>query len=53
MLLLCVVRPTLEYGSEIWHCNKSQANASESIILGGAKKILLEHVMTLLGETWV
>ena len=32
--------PTLEYGSEIWDCNESKANALESIILGGAKKIL-------------
>ena len=34
-LLLSVVRHSLEYGSEIWGCNKL-----ESIILGGAKKIL-------------
>ena len=40
LLLLSVVRPSLEYGSEIWDCNKSQARALESIILGGAKKIL-------------
>ena len=38
--MLSVVRPSLEYGSEIWDCNKSQARALESIILGGAKKIL-------------
>ena len=40
LLLLSVVRPSLEYGSEIWDCNKSQTRALESIILGGAKKIL-------------
>ena len=40
LLLLSVVRPSLEYGSEIWDCNKSQTIALESIILGGAKKIL-------------
>ena len=40
MLLLAVVRPSLEYGNEVWECNKGQANALESIILGGAKKIL-------------
>ena len=34
LLLLSVVRPSLEYGSEIWDCNKSQARALESIILG-------------------
>ena len=25
-LLVSVVRPSLEYGSEIWDCNKSQAD---------------------------
>ena len=40
LLLLSVGRPSLQYASEIWDCNKSQARALESIILGGAKKIL-------------
>ena len=35
LLLLSVVRPSLEYGSEIWDCNKQSIR-----ILGGAKKIL-------------
>ena len=38
-LLLSVLRPIIEYGSEVWKCNKSQASALESILLGGAKKI--------------
>ena len=40
LLLLSVVRPSLEYGSETWECNKSQGRELDSIILGGAKKIL-------------
>ena len=40
LLLLAVVRPTLEYGSEMWEANKTQAAASESVMLGGAKRIL-------------
>ena len=40
LLLLSGVRPSLEYDSEIRDCNKSQTRALESIILGGAKKIL-------------
>ena len=40
LLLLSAVRSSLDYGSEIWDCNKSQARALESILLGGAKKIL-------------
>ena len=39
MLLLAVVRPSVEYG-KVWECNKGQANALECIIVGGAKKIL-------------
>ena len=40
LLLLAVVRPTLEYGSEVWEANKAQAAALESVVLGGAKRIL-------------
>ena len=34
------MRPTLEYGSEVWEGNKSQAATLELIMLGGAKRIL-------------
>ena len=34
ILLLAVVRPSLEYGNEIWECSKGQANA---ILLGVLK----------------
>ena len=34
------MRPTLEYGSEVWEANKAQAAALESVVLGGAKRIL-------------
>ena len=37
MLLLSVLRPSLEYGSEVW---ESQAAFLESIMLGGAKCVL-------------
>ena len=40
LLLVSVLRPTLEYGSEVWACNKRQAASLESIQLGAAKKIL-------------
>ena len=40
LLLLAVVRPTLEYGSDVWEANKSQAAALESVMLGGAKRML-------------
>ena len=35
-LLLSVIRPSIEYGSEVWEGNKSQAGSLESIILDGA-----------------
>ena len=34
LLLISVVRPTLEYGSEVWEGNEAQA-----AVLGGAKRI--------------
>ena len=40
LLLLAVVRPTLEYGSEVWEANKAQAATLESVVLGGAKHVL-------------
>ena len=39
-LLLSVIRPSIEYGSEVWEGNKSQAGSLGSIILDGAKRIL-------------
>ena len=40
VLLISVVRPTLEYGSEVWEGNKAQAATLESVMKGGAKRIL-------------
>ena len=39
-LLLFIIRFSIEYGSEVWEGNKSQAGSLESIILDGAKRIL-------------
>ena len=40
LLLLYVIRPSIEYGGEIWEGNKCQVAGIESIILGRAKRIL-------------
>ena len=44
MLVKCCYSPwsdlRLKYENKIWDCNKSQANALESVILGGARTIL-------------
>ena len=31
LLLLSVIRPSIEYGSEVWEGNKSQASSLESV----------------------
>ena len=40
LLLLSVIRRSIEYESEVWDDNKSEAGSLESIILDGAKRIL-------------
>ena len=40
LLLLSVVRPSLEYGNEVWEVTKSQAAALESVLSGSGKRIL-------------
>ena len=39
-LLVAVVRPILEYDSEVWEANKAQAAALESVVLGGTNPVL-------------
>ena len=40
MLHLSVLHRSLKYGSEVWEGNKSQAASLESIMFGGAKRVL-------------
>ena len=49
---MSVIRPSIEYGSEVWGGNKGQTNALESAVLGGAKKKFLgcSSVMMKLGR---
>ena len=56
LLLVSVIRPSIEYGREIWEGSKSQVTGLEFIILGGAKRILvvrLRLVMKQLEVIWV
>ena len=51
----CCYCSSIEYGSEVWECNKSQAGSLESIILDGAKRILgcsSKNATRQLEETW-
>ena len=49
-VLLSVLTPSIEYGSEIWKCIRSHASALESIICGEAKKILGTHLLHVVGQ---
>ena len=40
LLSVIIIRPSIEYGGEVWEGIKSQAGSLESIILDGAKRIL-------------
>ena len=39
LLLILVVRPTLDYGSEVWEGNKAQAAALESVMTGAKRNL--------------
>ena len=45
LLLVSVLRPTLEYGSEVWACNKRQTASLESIQLRRYLAALPKRVM--------
>ena len=56
LLLLSVIRPSIEYGGEIWEGNKGQVAALESIILGELKGywvVRLKLVMKQFEVIWV
>ena len=40
ILILSILRPSLEYGSEVWRCTKSQSKALDAVLLAACKKIL-------------
>ena len=56
LLLLAVVRPALEYSSEVWEVNKAQVAELESVQCWEELNVFLcVHqglVMRLLGATW-
>ena len=44
--LVVLIRPSIEYGSEVWECNNSQAGSLESLILDRAKPTLAYYSKT-------
>ena len=56
LLLLSVIRPSIEYGGEIWEGNKGQVAGLESIFWGELKGfwvVRLKLVMKQLEVIWV
>ena len=56
LLLLSVIRRSIEYGGEIWEGNKGQVAVLESIVLGelkGFRVVRLKLVMKQLEVIWV
>ena len=39
-VILSILRPSLEYGNEVWRCTSTQSKALDAVLLGDCKKIL-------------
>ena len=39
-VILSILRPSLEYGNEVWGCTSTQSKALDAVLLGACKKIL-------------
>ena len=46
-VILSILRPSLEYGNEVWRCTSTQSKALDAVLL------VLKHVMKLCGVTLV
>ena len=53
LLLLSVVRPSVEYGSAVCDCNKNQASALYLAGLKGFFRVHLKHLTRQLEGIWV
>ena len=39
-VILSILRPSLEYGNEVWRCTMSQSKALDAMLLAACRKIL-------------
>ena len=39
-VILSILRPSLEYGNEVWRCTSTQSKALDAVLLGACKNIL-------------
>ena len=51
-VILSILRPSLEYGSEVWRCTTSQSKALDAVLLAACKKILVCSSKTCSEAVW-
>ena len=51
-VILSIVRPSLEYGSEVWTCTTSQSEALDAVLLAACKNILFWSSKTCSEAVW-
>ena len=50
---MSILRPSLEYGSEVWRCTTSQSKALNAVLSAACKKILGCSSKTCSEDVWV
>ena len=51
-VILSILRPSIEYGSEVWWCTMSQSKALDAVLLAACKKILRCYSKTCSEAVW-
>ena len=51
-VILSILQPSLEYGSEVWRCTKYQSKALDAVLLAACKKILFCSSKTCSEAVW-
>ena len=51
-VILSIVRPSLEYGSEVWRCTTSQSKALDAVFSAACKEILCFSSKTCSEAVW-
>ena len=49
---MSILRPSLEYGSEVWRCTTSQSKALDAVLLAACKNILVCSSKTCSEVVW-
>ena len=51
-VILSILRPSLEYGSEVWRCTTSQSKALDAVLLAACRKTLSCSSKTCSEAVW-